>query len=275
MLLVNPARRVNVRRLPKPASVAEHERKRIRISPQQVDQLVAVLPEPYDMFVLLVAATGMRPEEACGLTLGDVDTINHAVMIRGVVVEVGGRAVREEATKTNNSRRTIDLDPYAGAALAQYVASHRARATKWFTAHPEHTHPGEELPLFVGTLTGRANDTPPLGRLDYSKPMRYGAFYKRYWRKTCRAIGLPDSVRFYDLRHFHASTLLDGGGLTIKEVQERLGHASAMMTLDRYWHSDTDDEARQRRRAAVAEAMGRNLMENVSQIEERRAQGVG
>jgi hypothetical protein len=46
MLLVNPARRVNVRRLPKPASVAEHERKRIRISPQQVDKLVTELPEP-------------------------------------------------------------------------------------------------------------------------------------------------------------------------------------------------------------------------------------
>ncbi len=100
--------------------------------------------------------------------------------------------------------------------------------------------------------------------------MRYGAFYKRYWRTTCQVVGLPDSVRFYDLRHFHASTLLDAGGLTIKEVQERLGHASAMMTLDRYWHSDTDDEARKRRRAAVAEAMGRKAPENVTSIAAKR-----
>lgn len=32
--------------------------------------------------------------------------------------------------------------------------------------------------------------------------------------------------------------------MTVKGVQERLGHANPTMTLDRYWHSRTDDEAR-------------------------------
>ncbi|WP_344038492.1 tyrosine-type recombinase/integrase [Nocardioides kribbensis] len=95
-----------------------------------------------------------------------------------------------------------------------------------------------------------------------------------YWRRTCRTVGLPESVRVYDLRHFHASTLLDAG-MSIKDVQERLGHANATMTLDRYWHSRTDGEARRQRGAAVAAAMGRDVMENVTPIATRRSGQTG
>lgn len=270
MLLVNPARRVDMRRLPRPANMAEHERKRDRLTNPDVDRIVAALPEPYDMYVLLLAATGMRPEEACGLTLAAVDTDEHTVSVHEVVVEVNGRIIREPNTKTPKSERVIDLDPYAGTALAAYVAEHTKRAARWFAEHPEHTHPGNDLPLFVGTEVGRLNEKSPLERLDYSKPMRHSGFYKRYWRRTCRAVGLPDSVRVYDLRHYHASTLLDAG-MSIKDVQERLGHANATMTLDRYWHSRTDDEARRQRRAAVTAAMGRNGLDNVADIASRRA----
>ena len=122
-------------------------------------------------------------------------------------------------------------------------------------------------------MVGRLNEKSPLERLDYTKPMRHSGFYKRYWRKATRAAGLPDSVRVYDLRHFHASTLLDAG-LSIKDVQERLGHANATMTLDRYWHSRTDDEARRLRRAALAVAMGWEGPENVADIAARRARRV-
>lgn len=268
MLLVNPARRVNVRRLPRPENMADHERKRDRLTTPDIDRLVAALPEPYDVYVLLLAATGLRPEEACGLTLRDFDTVDHSVSVHQVVVEVGGRIVRESNTKTPKSRRTIDLDPFAGQALADYVADHRARARRWFAEHPEHEHPGDDLPLFVGTKVGRAYGDDPLNLLGFSKPMRHSGFYKRYWRRTCRTVGLPDSVRVYDLRHFHASTLLDAG-MSIKDVQERLGHANATMTLDRYWHSRTDDEARRARRAALAAAMGRTL-DNVTPIGSKR-----
>lgn len=269
LLLVNPARRVNVRRLPRPANMAEHDRKRDRLTTEQVDRLVAALPEPYDMYVLLLAATGMRPEEAAGLTVGAVDTIDYSVSVHEVVVEINGRIVREPNTKTPKSRRVIDLDPFAGAALAAYVDEHQRRATKWFNEHPEHEHPGPLLPLFVGTRTGRLNGLPPLDRLDYSKPIRHSGFYKRYWRTATRAVGLPDSVRVYDLRHFHASTLLDAG-VSIKDVQERLGHANPTMTMDRYWHSRTDDEARRRRRAQVAAAMGRSETDNVTNLDTKR-----
>ena len=42
-------------------------------------------------------------------------------------------------------------------------------------------------------------------------------------------------LRIYDLRHVHA-TLLLAAGENVKVVSERLGHASAAMTLDVYAH---------------------------------------
>jgi integrase len=42
-------------------------------------------------------------------------------------------------------------------------------------------------------------------------------------------------VRLHDLRHFHASALLEAG-VPVTVVSRRLGHASASMTLDVYGH---------------------------------------
>lgn len=72
-------------------------------------------------------------------------------------------------------------------------------------------------------------------------------------------------MRFYDLRHTHASLMLDSGVLSIKEIQERLGHASSVMTMDRYWHSRNDDEDRARRSSAVGDAM-RPRQSNVTSL---------
>jgi integrase len=42
-------------------------------------------------------------------------------------------------------------------------------------------------------------------------------------------------IRLHDLRHTHATLLLQAG-VHPKVVQERLGHANISMTLDRYSH---------------------------------------
>ncbi|HKE72155.1 MAG TPA: tyrosine-type recombinase/integrase, partial [Acidimicrobiales bacterium] len=68
----------------------------------------------------------------------------------------------------------------------------------------------------------------------------------------------PD-VRFHDLRHFYASALIRKG-LSVKVVQARLGHASAVETLDVYGHLWPDDEDRTRQ--AVDELLGGELAED-------------
>ncbi|HEY2999837.1 MAG TPA: tyrosine-type recombinase/integrase [Acidimicrobiales bacterium] len=70
--------------------------------------------------------------------------------------------------------------------------------------------------------------------------------------------GAP-TVRFHDLRHFYASALIRRG-LSVKVVQARLGHASAVETLDVYGHLWPDDEDRTRQ--AVDELLGGELAED-------------
>jgi len=54
------------------------------------------------------------------------------------------------------------------------------------------------------------------------------------FNKIIRKAGLPH-IRLHDLRHTHASLLLQAG-VHIKVVQERLGHSSIRVTLDTYSH---------------------------------------
>lgn len=55
------------------------------------------------------------------------------------------------------------------------------------------------------------------------------------FRSLARRLGLR-GVRFHDLRHMHATLLLQQG-VHPKIVSERLGHSSVAITLDIYSHS--------------------------------------
>jgi integrase len=65
------------------------------------------------------------------------------------------------------------------------------------------------------------------------------------WRAAVEASGLPDGTGFHALRHYYASLLIRHGE-SVKTVQARLGHASAVETLDTYSHlwPDSDDRTR-------------------------------
>jgi integrase len=74
-------------------------------------------------------------------------------------------------------------------------------------------------------------------------------------RATVKQAGAEGS-RLHDLRHFYASALIRKG-LSVKVVQARLGHASAVETLDVYGHLWPDDE--DRTRDALDELLGSEL----------------
>ncbi|WP_081841206.1 site-specific integrase [Alicyclobacillus macrosporangiidus] len=54
------------------------------------------------------------------------------------------------------------------------------------------------------------------------------------WYRALRQVDVP-RIRFHDLRHTHASLLLQEG-VNPKVVSERLGHATVQITLDTYSH---------------------------------------
>jgi integrase len=95
----------------------------------------------------------------------------------------------------------------------------------------------DELLVFT---TGRAG---PLTR----------ATFNMTWRKAVKAAGLPEGTGFHELRHFYASLLI-ASGASVKTVQARLGHKSALETLNTYAHLWPDSEDQTRR--AVDTAFG-------------------
>lgn len=64
----------------------------------------------------------------------------------------------------------------------------------------------------------------------------YPEHLTRAWGAPRAAVPALPGLRFHDLGHLHATTLL-AAGVPITTVAARLGHASAKMTLDIYGHA--------------------------------------
>lgn len=239
-------------RLPRASRPNHAESERYPLTTKQINAICEALPEPWSTFTKLAAVTGLRPEELTGLQVRDFD--EEAFAIRVERVWAGGRY---EAPKTALSRRTVRLDTHTGLRVERYLKAHQRRAKRWF-ADPDRNaslaeHPADRLPLFVGVgefRRGHRRVGTEFDWLDYSRPAKHGWFYGRYWKPVLEAVGLPDYVTFYDLRHAHASLLAERigqpGALTLKECQERLGHSNMSTFYDRYVHTAVDDNNRHR-----------------------------
>lgn len=99
-------------------------------------------------------------------------------------------------------------------------------------------------------------------------PEQLSNISKRLWFPMLREAGIARLVRqadgserhetpftIHDLRHFHASLLIEAG-MKEKQLQAHMGHSSIKVTLDIYGHLFEDDEARAQRRGVVTGATG-------------------
>ncbi|GAB3812057.1 Arm DNA-binding domain-containing protein [Kribbella italica] len=252
---VNPARMGELanpkRRLPKVKKMHIAEEERYQLTAGEAETVLSFMPYPFNLYALTAVKSAARPEEVAGFVVNNY-TDDGTLKVRGVVVTVNGELIREEYAKNASSRREIPLDTDSAGQLDEYLQLHIARARLWYAEHrPDEALDLGKLPLFVGLKTGRANKKGILERLDYSKPIRHSLVVAKYFKPALKAAGLPSSVRFYDLRHARISQLVDAIGqpdaLTLKEVQDLAGHASSVMTLDRYAHTKRPDVARSRK----------------------------
>ena len=115
--------------------------------------------------------------------------------------------------KTSKARRVVTLP----ASLVKSLSAHRGRQLiERLACGPEWS----DLDLvFPNSLGG---------------PLDWRLIVRRYFRPLTKAAELS-AFRPYDLRH-SCATLLLGAGENVKVVSERLGHASASMTLAVYAH---------------------------------------
>ena len=175
------------------------------------------LDSMFGLYVRLVAATGMRRGEACGLRWTDVDLDSGRVIVQRSHLALPG-SVGDHPTKTR-SMRTVTLD------ADSVVALNKA----WRSA------------LQLARFAGVDDDTRRAGYVfsfdvDGASAWR-GDTVSGRWMRTRRAAGAP-GVRLHDLRHWQATQLLDAG-VPVPTVAARLGHADGTTTLKIYAHRTT------------------------------------
>jgi integrase len=172
------------------------------LSREQLRQLITTTKgHPFYPALLLLATTGLRRSELCGLKWSDINWQQKTLLIQRAVVKLGGYGISVQDTKTNSSRRLLPITP----PTLESLRIHQLQ------------HPDTEY------VFSRANGQPLYPDVIYDHLKRIG-----------KRLGFPH-VTVHMLRHTVASLLLEAGEHP-KVVQELLGHSSIGITMDIYSH---------------------------------------
>lgn len=142
----------------------------------------------------------------------DLDFETSRLVISKNRVVVRGIAIDQNSTKGGEGRRIIHLDPLTIDVLNQHRKSQIAERLK---AGSEWQETGY---IFI---------------TEFGLPIDYGT-PTQLFAKVVKRPGLPDQ-RFHDLRHMHATQLLEAA-TPLHVVAQRLGHRDAMITATTYAH---------------------------------------
>ena len=207
----NPAARVDTRKV-----FAGDARRMAPPAPLDVVRLIdaaLATDPPFGVWLTVAADTGARRGEVCALRWTDIDFDAGTIAISRSI-SIGDKLV-EKSTKTGNHRRIAVADD-----TIEALRRHRVSAAARTLACGASLDTGG----YVFSLT-----------VDGSAPWRPDLATHRFVRLR-QKLGLSDTVRLHDLRHFVATTLL-GERVDLATVAGRLGHAGGgRTTLAVYAH---------------------------------------
>lgn len=160
----------------------------------------------YRLVVLLLAYCGLRWSEMAALKVLNLDLLRRRIQVEEAVTEVNGGRL-EWGTPKSHETRAVPVPRFLIDELMTHVAGR---------------DPGELV------------FTAPMGGV-----LRNRAARRDWFDRAAQAIGEP-GLTPHELRHTAASLAVSAGA-NVKAVQRMLGHASAVMTLDRYADLFDDD----------------------------------
>ncbi|TDE12622.1 tyrosine-type recombinase/integrase [Jiangella asiatica] len=173
---------------------ADRSPERPTLTVDEVAAVMAKIDKRYQAMVLLAAFTTLRLGELAALRRRDVDLIDGWVHVRRGQVELSTGELLVKDPKSEAGKRRVG------------IPSDLLRSLRW---HVEtFAEPGPDGRLFIGPKGG------------YIRRQNF----RRLWIKALKAVGLTD-VHFHDLRHT-GNTLAAASGANLRELMERMGHAS-------------------------------------------------
>jgi integrase len=201
-LKANPATALRLARPPKAEMLF--------LRPEQVQALAEAITPPYGTLIRFAAYSGLRAGEIGALRVKRIDFLRSRVEVAESVSDVGGQLI-VGATKTYANRH-VPIPTLLRDELVAYLA--------------ERCDDREQL-VFTGPLGG---------------PLRHGNFYRSKFKPAVRAAGLPDGLRFHDLRHTYAAFCI-ASTADPYAVMRRMGHSSITVTYDTYGHMFPERDA--------------------------------
>lgn len=213
-------------------TLPEIPKKRIKVwSDEQVNLLLAATPDRYKGILVTAIGSGPRRGEILGLCVDRVDFLRKTITYE---VQLEGRKLvplKNSDSKTHSAERTVEVEDYVITALSEHIR------------------------LF-GTGPGGIIFTTP-----YGNPIS-DTTWDEIWGKVRKNSGVAGTL--HDARHFYASLLIRKG-IDPKTVAEMIGD-TVEVVLGTYVH--LWDDARERVRKAITEAMAEVFGDKVEEAQE-------
>lgn len=209
----------NVAKGAKPPKPSKREMNTFTV--EQLNLLLKTAKEKTPVFfpIMYAAAhTGMRKSELIGLTWKNVDFHTQRLYIRQTITEANGKYFFNSIPK-NEKPRGIKLTTELAKLLELLKKEHEMRKKVLGSSFN---------PYDLVFCNSKGNIMAP-------------SEISRALKRAIKAANLPD-IRFHDLRHSHATILLQAN-VHPKIVSARLGHSKIQVTMDTYSHLTDSIEA--------------------------------
>ncbi len=174
----------------------------------------------YVVGLRVIAATGMRRGEACGLRWTDVDFDRGTLLIdESVITAAGGATAKSPKTRASVRRVAVDTETLAALRLLLDAQRQLAKGAEELfepAAFVLSMEPGGAQPLHPDTLS-------------------------KAFGKARKAAGIPADIHLHSLRHFQATAL--DSVISERQKQARLGWSTVHMARH-YTDAVPDDDFR-------------------------------
>ena len=176
---------------------------------------------PIYILILFGVLMGLRISEAIGVKYSDVNTVTRELTIKRQLGKKAGTKAEDFKPKTL-SKQELDLKTEAGyrALTIPDIVYDEIRRLK------------EQYEKNMSRRKREFQDLDYICCSTYGRPRSRGYYY-RYYKEILKEAGLPDTIRFHDLRASYA-TLLASLDCNPKAISLKLGQASERVTIGVY-----------------------------------------
>ena len=207
LLVKNPVEGIRI-----PADKRGKRKTKPHVTPEQFEQLVKLIPEPYASMVYVAVWTGLRISELIGLRWEDVGTDS---------LTVDERCCRGDwdAPKSDASNATIGVER---------CVIERINRLKQLTVNVK---AGRAVRHYKVVKSDRPEDLV-FQSVRTAAPMRDNNILSRHIKPAARKLGLP-WINWRCLRTSHATWMVEAGA-NPKDVQGQMRHSRISTTMDIY-----------------------------------------